>query len=224
MRPLPTWLKWSLAVWMAAILVIGWLMPIPKLPVLGETARNIYFHVPQAFTMIFMLVISFWNSYRFLKSGNLNDDLKAESAASVGMLFGITTIITGAIWADFTWGVYWNWDPKQTLFLGLLLIYAAYFVLRLSVDDPHRKAKLSAGYNLFSFLVMPFLVFVIPRLLPGLHPGAPEDDGANNPVVSGIELSIRILLYSSFIGFGVLAYWLYNLRYRLARIARHING
>jgi len=215
MKPVSSPFQWFTGIWIFLIVISGMLLPIPYIPILKETARNIYFHVPQSFAMVFILCFSFWNSFQYLRKRDLLFDMKAESAASVGMLFGITTIVTGAVWADYTWGVFWNWDPKQTLFLGLLFVYGAYFVLRLSVDDPQKRALLGAAYNLFAFVLMPFLVFVLPRLLPGLHPGAPEDGGANNPVFTGINLLIRVMLYSSVLGFCMLAYWLYTLRTRL---------
>ncbi|MCA0447417.1 MAG: cytochrome c biogenesis protein [Bacteroidetes bacterium] len=218
MKPVSSRYTLFVGIWLSMIVVFGMLLPIPNIPILKETARNIYFHVPQSFAMIFILTISFWNSFQYLRKKDLSYDRKAESAASVGMLFGFTTIVTGAVWADFTWGVFWNWDPKQTLFLGLLFIYGAYFILRMSVDDETKKASLSAAYNLFSFVLMPFLVFVLPRMLPGLHPGSPEEGGANNPVFTGINLMIRIMLYSSVIGFCMLSYWLYNIRYRITTL------
>lgn len=208
----------------SAIILLGMLMPIPFIPGLGEAARNIFFHVPQSFTMTFIVLVSFWQSVQFLRTKKIEHDIKASSAASVGMVFGILTIITGAVWADFTWGTYWNWDPRQTTFLGLLLIYSAYFVLRTSIDDVQKRAVLSAAYNLFAFASLPFLMFIIPRLLPGLHPGAPEAGGANNPMVSGIDTTIRVILYSSVVSFCLLAYWIYNIRVRIGILERKINS
>ena len=208
----------------STVLLLGMLMPIPFIPGLGEAARNIFFHVPQSFTMTFIVLVSFWQSVQYLRTKNIEHDIKASSAASVGMIFGILTIITGAVWADFTWGTYWNWDPRQTTFLGLLLIYSAYFVLRTSIDDVQKRAVLSAAYNLFAFASLPFLMFIIPRLLPGLHPGAPEAGGANNPMVSGIDTTIRVILYSSVVSFCLLAYWIYNIRVRIGLLERKINS
>jgi len=224
MKPVSNTFKLILGLWLGIIIVAGMLTPIPFIPGLGEAARNIFFHVPQSFTMLFIVLISFWQSIQYLRTKKIEYDIKASASASVGMLFGILTIITGAVWADFTWGTYWNWDPRQTTFLGLLLIYSAYFVLRTSVDDPQKKAVLSAAYNLFAFASLPFLMFIIPRLLPGLHPGAPEEGGSNNPMVSGVDSTIRIIMYSSVIGFCMLSYWIYNLKVRLAILEEKINS
>lgn len=224
MNPLSKNYTVAVFVLISAILLFGMLMPIPFIPGLGEAARNIFFHVPQSFTMTFIVLVSFWHSVQYLRTKKIEHDIKASAASSVGMVFGILTIITGAVWADFTWGTYWNWDPRQTTFLGLLLIYSAYFVLRTSVDDVQKRAVLSAAYNLFAFASLPFLMFIIPRLLPGLHPGAPEAGGANNPMVSGVDTVIRVILYSSVVSFCLLSYWIYNIRVRIGLLERKINS
>ena len=78
--------------------------------------------------------------------------------------------LSGAVFSKLTWGAYWNWDPRQTTIFVLLLIYGAYLTLRLAIQDEARRARVSAIYSLFSFLSVPFLVFVIPRLYFSLHP------------------------------------------------------
>lgn len=223
MKPVSTTFLWILFVWMSTIVVSGMLSPIPFIPALGESARNIFFHVPQSFTMLFLLIISGIQSYKWLKTQDPIHDMKAESSALVAMTFGLLTLITGAVWAELSWGTWWNWDPRQTTFLGLMLIYSAYFALRSSVDNTERKATLSAAYNLFAVSLSPFLIFVIPRLLPGLHPGAPEPGGANNPMISGIDLIMRIILYSSVIAFCMLSYWMYNITVRIKSIRQQIE-
>lgn len=154
-------------------------------------------------------------SIKYLSNEQLNDDLKAESATQVGILFGICGLLTGMMWARFTWGTWWTFaEPKMNLSAIALLIYVAYFILRSSFDDPRLRARLSAVYNIFAAATVPFLLYIIPRELPSLHPGA---DG--NPAFSDMTApELRIVFYPAVIGFFALAYWLTNLRYRYVRL------
>lgn len=85
------------------------------------------------------------------------------------MVYGLITIVGGSIWANATWGVYWNWDPRETTTLILWLAYIGYFFLRMSVENPERRASVSAVFNVLAFLTVPlsYLSFI---LWPSLHP------------------------------------------------------
>ena len=114
------------------------------------------------------------------------DDLRAEANARLGLLFSILATVSGSMWAHITWGDYWNWDPRETSILVLLLIYLAYFVLRSSVEQVEKRAALSAVYAIAAFAMVPILVFVIPRIYESLHP---------DPIINQrgkVEMSSRI--------------------------------
>ena len=96
------------------------------------------------FTMIFLLFLSSINAYKFITSGDLSYDLKSYNYANVGVFFGVLGIISGMIWAKYTWGTYWTNDPKLNGSAVGLLIYFSYFVLRSSVDDESKKGKISS--------------------------------------------------------------------------------
>ena len=120
----------------------GILFDVPRLPILNETIRVLYFHVPMWFTMIFLLFLSSINAYRFISSGDLSYDLKSYNYANIGIFFGVLGIISGMIWAKYTWGTYWTNDPKLNGSAVGLLIYFSYFVLRNSVEDESKKGKI----------------------------------------------------------------------------------
>jgi heme exporter protein C len=125
-------------------------------------------------------------------------------------------LVTGIVWSKYTWymgtDVWWNFDPRQTMAALQLLIYGAYFVLRSAVDEPGRRARVAAVYNLFAAVTVPFLLYVLPRQLQSLHPGA---DG--NPAFSEITHPImRLVFYPAVIGFIGLFWVLYTQRVRLA--------
>jgi len=198
----------------------GFLLAIPQLSILEETARNLYFHVPMWFTLMAATLVSAYHSLRYLQTGNLDRDVRAREAARLAVVFGVLGIVTGMMWARFTWyegtGKWWNFDPKQSMAAVLLLIYGAYFVLRDGIEVPIKRARIAAVYNLFAFVTMPFLLYVLPRQMASLHPGA-----EGNPAFSDITAPImRLVLYPAFAGFLGLFWVLYTQRVRMALIRR----
>jgi len=91
-------------------------------------------------------------------------------SALLGLIFPLRATVSGAVFSKLTWGAYWNWDPRQTTIFVLLLIYAAYVTLRMTMRDERARASSSAVYALFSFIAVPFLVFILPRMFFSLHP------------------------------------------------------
>jgi len=187
-------------------------MEVPRLPILNETIRNLYFHVPMWFGMIFLFLMSFVHSIRFLRTNYLQQDAKAIEYANVGMLFGILGSVTGSIWAKYTWGAWWTNDPKLNSAAIGMLIYLAYFVLRGSLTDEQQKARISAVYNIFAYLILIPLLFVLPRLTDSLHPG-----NGGNPGFNAYDLNnnMRLVFYPAVIAWCMLGYWISELNIRI---------
>ncbi|RFM25070.1 MAG: ABC transporter permease [Candidatus Thermochlorobacter aerophilum] len=210
----------GLYVWFIAVIVAALLSP-NKVSMLSETTRNMYFHVPMAITAVVAFLTSVWYSIKYLRTKELEHDIAAETASGLGFLFNLLAMLTGAIWAKVTWGQFWHWDPRQTTIFLVFLMYSAYFALRASVTVAERRAALASVYSIFSFPALIFLYFILPRMVPGLHPGS--DKGDVNPAVSATtDLEIRLILYSSMIGFIALFFWLHNLRTRAAKLSQRL--
>ncbi|MFT5516233.1 MAG: heme exporter protein C [Rhodothermales bacterium] len=210
--------------WLSVVLVAGFVVDIPRINILEHTARNLFFHVPMWFTMMSAMFLSGYHSLQVLRRGQEISDIRALQAARVGFAFGMMGLITGIAWSKFTWyvgtDVWWNFDPRQTMAALQLVLYGAYFVLRTAFDDPERRARVSAAYNLFAALTVPFLLYVVPRQLTSLHPGA---DG--NPAFSDITAPVmRLVFYPAVIGFIGLFWVLYTQRVRLAKARLRIVG
>ncbi len=203
--------KYIVAFWMTAVVIGGILIKIPMIPILEQTARNIFFHVPMWMAMFAMFTVSFVYSIRYLNTPNTSFDIKAESAAKVGVVFGMCGLLTGSLWARFTWGTWWTFaEPKMNLAALAVMIYVAYFVLRSAFDDEEKRAKLSAVYNIFAVTTIPFLLYIVPRQLESLHPGA-----EGNPAFSEITApELRYILYPAFMGFIALSFWIYDIVHR----------
>ncbi len=164
-------------------------------------------------------LVSMVYGIRYLKKKDLLLDTKSSISAGLGFLFCILATVTGSIWAKFNWGSFWNWDPRETSIFVLLLVYGAYFALRSALDSEEKRASLSAVYSILAFVTVPFFIFIMPRIMPGLHPGS-ADDTNSGPVVSsgGMNATMRIVLYASLLGFIVLYAWISHLQVRLASL------
>ncbi|MBO6575383.1 MAG: cytochrome c biogenesis protein CcsA [Rhodothermales bacterium] len=210
--------------WLTVVLFAGFLVDIPRINILEHTARNLYFHVSMWFTMMAAVLVSAYHSVGFLRSGDAVRDIRALQSARIGFIFGLLGLVTGIAWARYTWyvgtDIWWNFDPRQTLAALQLVIYGAYFVLRSAFDDPERRARIAGAYNIFAALLTPFMLYVIPRQLTSLHPGA---DG--NPAFSDITAPVmRMVFYPAVIGFIGLFWVLYTQRVRLAAVKLKLTG
>ena len=204
-------------------IVGGFLMEVPRLPILNETIRNMYFHVCMWFGMMILFVISFIYSIKYLRNSNYRNDIFARHFAAVGTLFGILGYATGTLWVSVTWIT----DQSQSLasvlkepkLLGAaiaLLIYGAYFVLRASFTDIDKRARVSAVYNIFAFAMLFPSIWVIPRLVGSLHPGSPGSD-SGNPALDKNDMDgiMRAVFYPAVIGWALLGVWIATLRIRI---------
>lgn len=196
---------------------------LPYIIGLEERARIIFFHVPMSWVAIIAYLISMVFAIRYIRSRQIELDDVSASAASVGTLFTILATVTGSVWAKFNWGSFWNWDPRESSIFILLLIYAAYFLLRSAIEDPEKRARLSAVYSVIAFLTAPFLMFILPRLVPGLHPGSADDTNAGpllSPKSSDINLTKQIVFGLALFAFTMVYFWLMNLHVRITRLTR----
>lgn len=207
--------KYGVAIWLTIVLIFGFLVPIPNIPILEQSARNLFFHVPMWFTMAVLFLIGLVFSIKYLNNPDPYTDLKAVTANQVGLIFGFCGLATGSMWARFTWGTWWTFaEPKMNLSALAMTIYIAYFILRSAFDDPEKRAKLSAVYNIFAACTMPFLLYIIPRQLPSLHPGA-----NGNPAFSQVTApALQIIFYPAVIGFIGLGFWIRDIVYRYKKL------
>ncbi len=173
---------------------------------MGELVRILYFHLPTAIICYVSLGLSLVAGIAFLQKKAEKFDHISSAAAILGVVYGAVTLITGAIWAKVTWGVYWNWDPRETTTLILWLGYIGYFLLRMSIDNPERRASISAVYNVLIFLTVPlsYLSFI---LWPSLHPRLTSDGGLGLTQIMVETLVLNIVV-------GALAYiWMIRTAY-----------
>jgi heme exporter protein C len=193
----------------------GYLFEVPALPILNETIRALYLHVPMWFTMIFLLLLSSFHSYRYFSNGDILHDMKSYNFAHIGVYFGILGLLTGMVWARYTWGTFWTNDPKLNGSAIGLLIYFGYFILRSSIDDESKRGKISSVYNVFSFSMLIPLIFILPRLTDSLHPGNGGNPGFN---VYDMNSQLRLVFYPAVVGFILLGLWISEIRLKMLKL------
>lgn len=202
-------------------IIAGLLNNVPALPILNESIRNLYFHVPMWFALIFQMSISLFYALKYLSNNNLENDVISNAAAQIGFFFSIPGILTGMLWAKVTWGTFWTFsDPKLNGVAMAILVYTAYFILRNVVTDEIKKAKLSAVYNIFAYVLMMVFIMILPRLTDSLHPG-----NGGNPAFSKYDLNsnMRLVFYPAVIGWILFSIWLLELKIRLSKLHSKIS-
>jgi heme exporter protein C len=205
---------------------MGFLVDIPKLDDrLQHSIRNLFFHVPMWFGMMILFIVSVIYAIIYLVRPNSKADIYSVEFARTGTVFGVLGLITGAIWANYQWGAPWSSDPKQNGALIAILIYFAYFVLRGSMNDDEKKARIGAVYNIFAFFMLFPSIWILPRMAESLHPGGQGSEG--NPGLNGGDLapSMRLVFWPAVIGWTLLGLWITTLRTRLRTLQNKIaNG
>ena len=165
--------------------------------------------------MILVMLVSLGFGIAYLSRQKEEYDIVAGETAKTGVVFGILGIITGSVWAKFTWGDWWVNDAKLNGAAATLLVYFAYLVLRSSIEDREKRARISAVYSIFAYSMMIVFIMILPRLTVSLHPG-----NGGNPGFSAYDLDnkMRLVFYPAVIGWTLLALWIAEVRVRIHRL------
>ncbi|MCB0502933.1 MAG: cytochrome c biogenesis protein CcsA [Bacteroidetes bacterium] len=223
------WWKFTGVLLLLYTIVYGLVADVPQLNILEESIRNLFFHVPMWFAMMFMMMISLVYSIMYLANSRgesqVNEgltkkirlDIIASQWATVALLFGFLGLLTGSVWARTTWSAWWVFqEVKLNGAAAGILVYVAYFILRGAIEDEEQKARVAAVYNIFAFVMYMVLINVIPRIVDSsLHPG-----NGGNPGFSAYDLDshLRLIFYPAVIGWILLAAWIVDLRIRVKKM------
>src|SRR4030065_1041069 len=181
---------------------------------LEQNAKIFFLHVPSSWLTVIAFLMSTIFSIQYLRKKNLDDDAKSYAAAQLGIIFCILATVTGSVCSKFAWDSFWSWDPRQTSIFALLLIYGAWFALRSAIESEDKRTTLSAVYSIIAFLTVPFFIFIMPRIMTGLHPGSADDTNAGPIVDFKMNANMQLVFFLSLIGFTILFFWMWNLGYK----------
>lgn len=216
------WWKYTGAALVLYSLIGGLLFVNPNnLLFLDETVRNLNYHVPMWFAMISLLGISVANSIMYLKTFNPKYDIIASKSAEVAVFFGIMGLATGSFWAKFSWGTWWTTDYKLNGAAIGELIYFAYLILRNSVEEQNKKARLSAVYSIFAFPLFIVFIIVLPKLASNsMHPGSGDTVGFNKYPLNN---NLRMTFYPAILGWIAISWWITTLLIRIENLKSKEN-
>lgn len=202
-------------------IIAGFLIDVPELPILRQSIRNLFFHVVMWFSMMVMFGTSLARSLRYLSTFDIKHDVYAIQSVNVGLFFGIMGITTGMEWANFTWGTPWTNDPQLNGAAITILAYFAYLVLRRSIDEENKRARIAAVYNVFAFVMLIVFIGILPRLAQGsLHPGK----GGSPMTVNNLDVTMRLVFYPAIAGWIIVGYWLTGIRVKMDFIRQHLDN
>ena len=194
----------------------------PMEAVMGNVQRVFYFHVSAGWVGMLGFLVAAIAGVAYLITAARKWDRTGLSAVEIGMVFAFINVVTGAIWARPIWNTWWTWDPRLTTATIMLLIYAAYLLLRQGIDDPDRRARFSAVYAIVGFLSVP-LTFFSARLFRTIHPVV---IGTNQPGAEGAfdmtPLMLQTFLFSLLTFTIIFADLLWH-RIRLSRLADEVE-
>ncbi len=189
--------------------------PIPIVP--GEAAGDannfkiFYFHIPIAISAYLCFAVVFISSIVYIRKKEQKWDIISLSAAEVGVVFALLTLITGSIWGKSAWGAYWvSWDVRLNTSLILFLIYLSYLMVRQAVEEPEKRARLSAVFGIIGFISVP-ISFLSVRFYSQMHPCVvPPCPSGGGGGIGGTVLSFFL--------FNLVAYFLLAASLIMARI------
>lgn len=176
-NPTATYVLFALTAAAMANALYAIFLKVPTEATMGVVQRIFYFHVPSAWVGFLAFVISGIASIGWLATKKYRWDRWAVSAAEVGVLYTTVVLVTGPIWARPVWGIWWTWDARLTSTFILWLIYVSYLILRGFLDEPGRRASVSAVFSILGLIDVP-IVYMSIRWWRTQHP---------QPVVAGGE-------------------------------------
>ncbi len=202
-------------------IIAGFLIEVPDLPIIRQSIRNLFFHVVMWFSMMVMFGTSLVRSLRYLSTFDIKHDVYAIQSVNVGLFFGMIGIVTGMEWANFTWGTPWTNDPQLNGAAITILAYFAYLVLRRSIDEENKRARIAAVYNVFAFVMLIVFIGILPKLSDGsLHPGK----GGSPMTVTNLDFTMRLVFYPAIAGWIIVGYWLTGIRVKMDTIRQHLDN
>ena len=180
----------------------GWLIFVfaPQEVTMGDVQRVVYLHVAVAWCSLALCVAMGLSAALYLVRRSPSWDHWSQAAGELGWLCSSLTLATGSLWAHEAWNTWWTWEPRLTATLVLWIVFGGYFLVRSSIEEPDRRARLSAVLAILALADIP-LVIMATRWFRGIHPAAPEMDPR-----------MRLVLLSSVVCFSALFVLLLLLR------------
>jgi heme exporter protein C len=194
-----------------ATVAIG-LLGVPADRLQGDAQRIMYVHVPAAWLAYLAFLVTLIGSLGYLLRRDLRFDRLAAASAEIGLLLTAAAIVSGALWGKVTWGIWWDWDPRLTTTAVMFVVYAGYVLLRMSIIERVRRARLAAVLGIIGFANVPIVHFSV-LWWRGLHQ-PPSVLRPGSPTIAPILLAT---LVANVIAFTLAYAWLLRRRVAIER-------
>jgi len=193
--------------------VLAGLFVVPADATQGDVQRIMYVHVPSAWLAYLAFFVTLIAGLAYLARHELRYDRVAVASAEIGLVLTGLTIVTGAIWGKATWGKWWDWDPRLTTTAILFVVYAGYLLIRQSIVDRRRRARIAAVFGIVGFLNVPIVHFSV-LWWRGLH----QPPTVIRPGPPTIDPLLLAELLASVISFTLVYLWLLRARTELESV------
>jgi heme exporter protein C len=192
----------------------GWMIFVfaPCEITMGDVQRIVYLHVAVAWCGLASCVAMGLAAAVYLTRRSPAWDHWSQAAAELGWLCSTLTLVTGSLWAHDAWNTWWTWEPRLTASLVLWIVFAGYFLVRASIEDAQRRARLSAVLAILAMADIP-MVIMATRWFRGIHPVTPEMDPR-----------MRLVMLTSVVGFTALFVLLTVLRKGQLDLAANVTS
>jgi heme exporter protein C len=205
---------------LSAVGLVLFFAPVEVL--MGPVQKVFYFHVSTAWVGMLGFLVAAAAGIMYLRNEEQIWDITGFAAIEISLVFFLTAIVTGSIWAKPAWNTWWTWEPRLTTAAVVELIYASYLLLRQGVDEPERRARLSAVYAIFGFISVP-LTFLSIRILRTIHPVL---IGSGEAIPQGgfqMDPSMRLVFFFSLAAFSIFFADLLWHRVRLGKLKSAVD-
>jgi heme exporter protein C len=190
----------------------------PDEATMHEIQRVFYFHLGSWMAMFTALCIAFVANVAWLVTRHPRWDWLGVASVEVGVVSCTAGLITGVLWGKPAWGIWWTWDARLTTAFILWILYISYLILRGLIEEPQRRATLSAIFGIFAFLDAP-LVYASNRLWRTQHP-SPVILGGQD---SGLDPAMGKVLLVTISAMMVVMVLVLVDRYRLERLRHEVE-
>jgi heme exporter protein C len=211
---------------MAGLMYAALVFAKPAVNLAGDeqiAQRIFYLHIGCNIGTIAGYLVSIVGSVVYLFTRNLDWDRVTQAGVEIGTLFGLSVIVSGAIWSKPTWNTYWTWDPRLTTSTITVLVYIAYLLFRNGIDNRHTRARFGSIYALIAFLSVP-LTYYSARWFRSIHPIV--FNGQNEDAQGGFQVgaSMGQTLMLATLAFAVLFSALMIQRWRQLRLEDRVEA
>jgi len=221
-RPAKTGLGFSTIIMWS--LLVSWPVSLLFVLLAGDDAilkysqRIFYYHLPSNIVCFIAFFIYFVGAIGYWRTRKRSWDIVMVAGLELGIFFSVIGVVTGSIWARYAWGTFWTWDPRLTTVSIMLVVYISGVMLRAAIDDPTRKAALTAVFGIIGFVNVP-LVFFSTRWFPkGQHPLIFSETSNGSETTVGLDSFMYVTLAVCSVAVGLLFTYLLTERMRLGQM------